>query len=1790
VYLGALKVCHKLAIYTLLLGVFVVCGLFINKPAHATAGINQQINFQGRLLNSQGATAPDGYYNIEFKIYQDGDGQSIGDTTGSPAGSLKWTEDYLNVSSHGVMVKNGFMSVNLGSITPFGASIDWNQDTLWLSLNIGNTNASCTPFSSCSPDTEMIPMKRMSSTPYALNAGLLGGVASTGFVQLAQGVQTDASTNTNSIYINKTNTGNLITLQSSGSDAFTINNTGDIAFGANANHTLSVTTAGAGVAGKSMTVTAGAAGTGGSALAGGDLLLQGGAAGGTNSNGGNVALDSGVKSGSGTDGNISIGTSHASTIQIGSTTLASGTQTVNLGTNNTSGSTTNVTIGAGGTATGGTTTLQAKGNVTIGTNGTTRGTFDTSNNLYLGNGVTAAAPNNFVVSGTGSSTTGVAGGTMNIQGGNATVGNANGGNVTINSGALFGSGADGTVSIGNTHASTIQIGNTSLSSGTQAVNIGNNNTSGGTTNVTIGSGSSATAGTTAIQSKDNMTLSTGTGGTISFNTAGSTRATFSSTAYGLYLGAGITGAVNPFTVSAAGGTDGIAGSGLTVQGGVGGTTSGAGGTMTVQGGNATAGNSNGGNLSLNAGSASGSGTVGTVSIGASNLTSIQVGNTTIAGTQTIAIGNNNTASSTTNVTIGSGSSATGGTTAIQSKGAMTLNSGSTVGITSATNASMTATAGTMGITSSGNSSIAATAGTFSTSSSGNTTITSTAGTVGLVSSGATTFTTNGAVRGTFDSASYGLYLGAGVTGAVNPFTLSSSGGTAGVAGSALTVQGGAAGSSSVGGALNLQGGAGGSTTGAGGAVAVQGGSATAGNSNGGNLSLNAGNKFGTGVDGNINIGNLNNANTIQVGNTSLAAGIQAINIGTNNTAGGTTNVTIGSGSAAAGTTTVQSRDNMSLTSSNGTMGISSSGNSSISSTAGTIALSSLGNTTISTNSVARATFDNAGNLYLGNGVTAGTPSNFAINGTGSTTTAVAGSTITIQGGNATVGNAGGGIISLVGGTGYGSGNGGNLTLSGGTGGGTGVNGLVVLTTPTFSTTANDANCYPSGALAVNSCTFAATTVNNSSAALVGFTTTGKTATLPDPTTATAGRVIYITAANTSSDFTLSVNGGGAGNTIAMRQNTTATMIWNGADWTAAGASSSTTLQSAYDNTLQSAGGAELVVSHTSNTNGLTIRDSTANPVNGTLLSVQNSTAAGLFSVNSNASEYATDGGAETAGGTASTFPASTWAANGASSPFIRYTTTGSYIATGQASVATTTSTAAQDGAKDTLASALTANMHYNVSFTARLASGTFTDMNVNYSPDGTNSGLVSCLASKAIITSVWTKVNCTFAAPSSGITASNAIFIRQTSSGTARTFYIDNLSVAIAADYNLATDGGVDDSGNFATNWSFVNATSGAGSVARNTSDGQAASDSAGVTLTTGAANAGIRNKLSMNPLTSTLYRITTYAKLSSGTFTDFKVRYSRDGSTGSSGNYVDCVDYNTQTITTTGWTQITCYITTDGTAATNPYVNFVETASATRTFYVDTFSMNLSTNTTPNVQIGGGVNGGPVTLLTLDRGASAPIASNNDSLLGSMYYDTTLGKLQCYEADGWGACGSSPDNVITISPEFTNAVLHGTGVGTMTSDICSATLGINDGTSGQPTICGANQTYNFYQWTSPQTLAQTYSIYVTYQLPTTFKAFTSGATSVMGRTDNGANGGTATLQYTIFKNNSSGLTTCNSTPVTVSTGTQTTWQPGTATGTADPSTCGFAPSDSIIFKIDTIANKNALVYVANLNFIFSNK
>lgn len=763
----------------LVLCVALITTLFFGISARAEAGVNQTVAFQGRLLNSQGTVVADGYYNVQFKIYENG----TGTTAGNDGGTLKWIETYTNDNgNNGVQVKNGYFSVNLGSRTAFGTSVDWTKNILWLSMNIAGSSASCSSFGgpSCAADGEMLPMKQITATPLALNSGQVGGKTANQLVQLGQGTQQDTSTGS-SIAINKIGAGNFLQLQNAATDVFSITNSGDVLFGSSTAHAIGIGTAAADSPGVQMTISAGTGGVG-SGSSGGTLRLAGGNGGGQDGSGGNVVIDSGEKTGTGSGGSITIGTTNASS----------------------------VTIGSSGTASGGSTTLQGKDDVTIATNGTTRATFNNDNSMSLGNGTVSEAPTNFTIQGTNSSSASANGGSLTIQGGNATIGDANGG---------------------------------------------------------------------------------------------------------------------------------------------------------------------------------------------------------------------------------------------------------------------------------------------------------------------------------------------------------------------------------------------------------------------------------------------------------------------------------------------------------------------------------------------------------------------------------------------------------------------NLTLGGGAGSGSGANGLVVISTPTFATTANDANCYTNGALVSADCTISTTSINSTSVIMLGFSEGGHRATLPDPTITTAGRVVYVTAAGDSSAFTLALNGGGNGNELSLHANSAATLLWNGSDWISAGTTSATALQ-------------------------------------------------------------------------------------------------------------------------DSLA----------------------------------------------------------------------------------------------------------------------------AGSGAQ-------------------------------------------------------------------------------------------------------------------------------------NIQIGDGTANSTTTLLTLDKSATAPTATNNEALLGSIYYDTTLGKIQCYEADGWGACGSAPDNYVSLSPEYANAVTNGSNNGTLKTDLCSDALNINDGSDEQPTICGEKETYNFYNWSSSDTNEQQKSIYVNYQLPSTFKKFAENLTSLKARTSSDD----ASVHYQIYRNDDNGLAPCSA-DILASSGAKATWQSKTATGTDDPANCNFAAGDTLVIKITLSSKNGANAYASNLNFTYSNK
>jgi hypothetical protein len=1330
-------------------------------------------------------------------------------------------------------------------------------------------------------------------------------------------------------------------------------------------------------------------------------------------------------------------------------------------------------------------------NLQIETNGVVRATFDQSTGLYLGNGVTAAAPNNATIAATGSTTAGTAGGNLTLKGGagaSATTGsvggsvtiqggaaagsgNNNGGDVLIQGGAPTNSGTGGTVTVRNLadHTSAFRIQNANASStifNADTVNgrvgiggvasfskfevIGGDAAiynSGNNPRLILGDSTTAgqngylqwdstndyfrieSVGTNGVKINDNFVaignifpsqpLIVGNGSTNLFqiNTVGvatliggqtadiTTASAATATGLALQPGASTGASVNGPSTSIKGGD-------------ATGTTSVTGGALTLQAGSATGGSGTrtGGSVTIDAGT--GATANGAITIGGTNATGVTVGKA--AGTTTL-----------------------NGTVKVSTVGAATANSASecrdTV-TTILTSCDSTNTTGRPFLQ--GGNSFGAT------------------GVLGTNDANNLTIKTANVVRATFDQ-SNGLYLGLGVTNAApTAFTLSATGSTtAGTAGAALTVQGGAGATTttgSAGGNLNLAGGnsTGGSGNNAGGVVLLQGGSAT-----------------NTGTAGYVLVKNTQNSATgfmVQDAISSpvftVATGQHLVMVGTtqagtlttspallylsdipNNAAGNaqltgqwqsTANWGLGPNSnsndstlrfgVTTGNPTVAGNGNTWSTTANinllvaGTLKINpTTGNNSATTfqvqqaSAGSVVFDvDTSNGRVGIGTAAPSTdlsFGGAANRVLGvetQGTLNAAGVNLTVRGaTGNGTGA--GGQVTIQGGTGGA-TGGGGAVFVQGGNATGtSSNGGDLTVSGGTGGASGIKGVVNIGPMVFA--AATTQTFSSGG------TITQANVDSFATVLVGETTTaGANVALPDPLNTTAGRTIYVTSTSTSLDFTLTANAGAL--TIAMRKNATATMIWNGADWTPGGADSSTTLQAAYNNTLISAGGAEIVLNNNSNTGGLTIRDNVASPITGSLLEVQSAIGTNILSVNDFSTELMTNGGAEDG----TTF-GTNWTALGTST--IARTTTAGQFATGQAAASITNGTTAGNGIRGNLGTNPAVSTNYLVSFTAKLASGSaFTDLRVDYTPTGAATG-TQCTVNQTIVTTTWTKITCEVTTPATTVTNADILIYQPTAAGVARVFYVDNLSMSLAA--------------------------------------------SAG----------GLPS----------------------------------------------------------------------------------------------------------NVQIGGGINGGQISLFTLDRSASAPVAGNNNTYLGSLYYDTTIGRIQCYESDGWGSCGSAPDNIIILTPEFAGATLNGSGIGAMTSDFCAQqTAVLNVNTS----LCPSGEARNFYQWTSPQTGVglQPYSIYVSYKLPSTFKNFSDDNTiNLTARTDNTTN---AVVTYEVFKSTGSAITACG-TETTVTT-TVNTWQTVPINGNEN-TTCAFGGSNTVIFKINVKAQSNANAYVGNLTFTYTN-
>ncbi len=124
----------------------------------AATGINKQLNYQAKLLDSGGTAVSDGTYSVKFTIYD-----------ASSGGNVLWTAresdacgTVFNPSAKSVTTSSGIFSTLLGESGDCALNLDFNSDSYYLGVTVGS-------------DSEMTPRKRLGAAGYAFNADMLDG-------------------------------------------------------------------------------------------------------------------------------------------------------------------------------------------------------------------------------------------------------------------------------------------------------------------------------------------------------------------------------------------------------------------------------------------------------------------------------------------------------------------------------------------------------------------------------------------------------------------------------------------------------------------------------------------------------------------------------------------------------------------------------------------------------------------------------------------------------------------------------------------------------------------------------------------------------------------------------------------------------------------------------------------------------------------------------------------------------------------------------------------------------------------------------------------------------------------------------------------------------------------------------------------------------------------------------------------------------------------------------------------------------------------------------------------------------------------------------------------------------------------------------------------------------------------------------------------------------------------------------------------------------------------------------
>ena len=176
---------HKFKLIFLLI-IALLGGFLPFSSVLAATGINKQINFQGKVVNTDGTNVSNASYNFLFCIYN-----TASPTTPCTSGA---DNDAIWRESKSLTTADGIFQTNLGDTTSLPGSVDFNTDNIYLGINF-NSNG------------QMTPLVRFTAAPYAMNSDKVGGLGTADLiVKSATANQTVTSTQTSGAVVGVTDT------------------------------------------------------------------------------------------------------------------------------------------------------------------------------------------------------------------------------------------------------------------------------------------------------------------------------------------------------------------------------------------------------------------------------------------------------------------------------------------------------------------------------------------------------------------------------------------------------------------------------------------------------------------------------------------------------------------------------------------------------------------------------------------------------------------------------------------------------------------------------------------------------------------------------------------------------------------------------------------------------------------------------------------------------------------------------------------------------------------------------------------------------------------------------------------------------------------------------------------------------------------------------------------------------------------------------------------------------------------------------------------------------------------------------------------------------------------------------------------------------------------------------------------------------------------------------------------------------------------------------------------------